>query len=181
MATAMVWTKVGAQGDDVAMQPGERYAVLASVSKNFSKDQVVAKAATYGFNVSYAWEAGDPKRPEDYNVDEWLASLPADPNDSHRFMYGEGTFAGGSPWKLGGSAPWPLTIYTLEDSFHAVPEGSAPDAFPGGGGNPQGQGGNNVAPSSDGGVPTWLTVTGVVAGIVASVVAVWAFLRGRKS
>lgn len=179
-AASMVWTQVGSQGQDVTMQPGQRYAVLASVSEDFTLAQIEAKAQAEGFAVSYAWEQGDPKRPADYNVDEWLAALAPDPTSNHRWVYGEGTFNGSSPWTLGGSAPWPLTVYTLQASFQAVPAGSAPNAFPGGAGNPQGQGGSEAAPPSSG-PPLWLQVTGIVTGIVASVAAVWTLLRKRKS
>jgi hypothetical protein len=126
-----VWSEIQPQGSDFAFEPGERYAVLASVSKNFTLAQIMAKAAAEGFTVTYAWEQGQSSRAL-YPIDDWLAGLSPDPTDNHRWVWGEGNFDGAAAWTVGVDAPWPLTIYHLQHVFEAVdqPDTATPPTLP---------------------------------------------------
>jgi len=119
-----VWTEMAASDGDFALAAGGKYAVLASVSKNFSLLQVENYLAGHGFSVDYAWEYGDTVRPGGGPIDSWLASLPADATDNHRWVYGEVTRTGG-PTTIGAKAPWPFSFYTIAHAFSAV---EVPDA-----------------------------------------------------
>lgn len=124
--TPMVWKEIQPADDDYAFANGQRYAVLASVSSNYSLAAIEAKMKSLGFAVTYAWEQGTPTRGL-YAIDTWLASLPADATSNHRWVYGEADYAGAAT-TLGVDAPWPFTIYHLAHVFEAVPAppGSAP-------------------------------------------------------
>lgn len=125
--TTKVWSPIQPTGDAYAFEPGERYAVLASVSLNYTLSQIQAKAESEGFQVTYAWETGQASR-DTYAIDQWLASLPADTTSNHRWVYAEGNFSGSTPWSLSVDPPWPFTIYHVEYVFQAV-EGT-PDQPP---------------------------------------------------
>jgi hypothetical protein len=120
-----VWSEVHpGSGGDFVFQPGERYAVLASVSRNYSLAEVQSKAQGKGFTLTYSWEQGQPERGQ-YHIDSWLASLPADATSNHRWLYAEGNFSDqAQAWTVGQDPPWPFTVYHLADVFHAV---DAPD------------------------------------------------------
>lgn len=121
-----VWSEVGADSSgDFLFAQGERYAVLASVSKNYSLDEVRQYLGKKGFTVTYAWEQGTPTRGQ-FPIDDWLARQPPDPTDNHRWIYGEADLdPKASPWTVGKDAPWPLTVYSIAHVFHAV-EAPAP-------------------------------------------------------
>lgn len=128
-----VWAELKPDGDgDFVFAPGERYAVLASVSKNFSVDQVVHYLAGKAFDVTYAWEQGDDVRRTKgkpaFDVDAWLLTIPPDTRENHRWIYGEGNFNGASPWKVGQDPPSILfvhvTVYHVAHVMQAV-EGGA--------------------------------------------------------
>jgi len=118
-----VWNEIQPSGGDFVFEPGERYAVLASASLNYTLDQIAAKAESEGFSVTYKWESGQPSRAT-YAIDNWLESLPADTTSNHRWVYAEGNFTGSSPWSLGQDPPWPFTMYHVAHVFEAV---DAPD------------------------------------------------------
>jgi len=118
-----VWSEIQPKGGDFVFQPGERYAVLASASLNYTLDQIAAKAAEKGFTVTYKWETGQASR-DTYAIDHWLDALPADTTSNHRWVYAEGNFTGETPWTLGQDPPWPFTMYHVAHVFEAV---DAPD------------------------------------------------------
>jgi hypothetical protein len=155
-----VWSQIQPTGDAYAFQPGERYAVLASVSRNFTLDQIKAKAESQGFSVTYDWEQGSPSRGL-YPIDDWLAGLPADTTSNHRWVYAEGNFAGASAWSLSVDPPWPFTIYHVEYVFQAVEAAADQPAPPH---LPSAQ--STVAPPSSG---TGLAVLGVAAALLLAI------------
>lgn len=122
-----VWSEIQPSGGDFTFQPGERYAVLASVSRDDTLATVQAKAEAKGFTVTYAWEQGQASR-NLFAIDAWLAGLSPDPTSNHRWIYAEGNFGGAAPWSLGVDPPWPFTIYHVQHVFQAV---DAPDVAPG--------------------------------------------------
>jgi len=125
--TTKVWSEIQPSGGAYAFQPGERYAVLASVSLNYSLAQIQTKAESEGFQVSYAWETGQASRAT-YAIDSWLDALPSDTTSNHRWVYAEGNFTGTSPWSLSVDPPWPFTIYHVEYVFQAVDAANQPGA-----------------------------------------------------
>jgi hypothetical protein len=118
-----VWSEIQPTSGAFVFEPGERYAVLASASLNYTLDQIAAKAASEGFTVTYKWETGQPSRAT-YAIDNWLASLAPDTTSNHRWVYAEGNFTGSSPWSLSQDPPWPFTMYHVAHVFEAV---DAPD------------------------------------------------------
>lgn len=122
-----VWSEIHPAGDHYAFAPGERYAVLASVSRNFTLDQVKSKAESQGFTVTYDWEQGGASRGL-YPIDDWLDALPRDTTSNHRWVYAEGNFDGAAPWSLSVDPPWPFTMYHLEYVFQAVEAADQPGA-----------------------------------------------------
>lgn len=115
-----VWSEVAADSaGDFVFESGERYAVLASVSLDYTLDQVRAYVENHGFAVTYAWEWGQPNRAT-YRIDQWIAQLPEDANAHHRWIYAEGNFTGSAPFTVGQHAPWPLTVYEINNVFEAV-------------------------------------------------------------
>jgi hypothetical protein len=136
-AGAMIWSEVFPDSSaNFTFQPGQRYAVLASASLNYSVDQIVQYVQGHGFQVTYSWEQGQPTRGQ-FQVDAWLASLPPDTTSNHRWVYGEGNFTGSAPWTIGQDPPWPLTIYHVAHLMEAVAA-------------PPGSGGGQVLPSGTG-------------------------------
>jgi hypothetical protein len=132
-----VWAEVKPNGDgDFVFQPGERYAVLASVSKNFTVEQVVKYLAGKGFDVTYSWEQGDDVRRTGtkpmYDVDAWLLTVEPDARENHRWIYGEGNFDGAAPWTVGQNPPSILfvhiTVYHVAHVMQAVD--GPPNALP---------------------------------------------------
>lgn len=121
--TSKVWSEIQPADGDYVFEPGQRYAVLASVSNDYTLEQIQHKAESEGFSVTYAWQTGQASRAT-YAIDNWLDGLPADTTSNHRWVYAEGNFGGSSPWKLGVDAPWPFTVYHVAHVFEAV---DAPD------------------------------------------------------
>jgi hypothetical protein len=132
---ALVWHSVAPSGGDYSFASGERYAVLASVSKNYSKQEVSDYLTAHGWTVTYAWEEGQAGARAAYPIDAWLDSLAPDVTSNHRWLYAEANRTGPTVL-LGVSAPWPLTIYQIANVFQAVPappglaDASAPAPFP---------------------------------------------------
>lgn len=114
-----VWNTLASSGGDFTFQPGGRYAVLASVSKNYSLEEVEKYVEGKGFQVTYAWEQGQPTRAT-YPIDDWLAGLAPDTTDNHRWLYAEGDYNGVDPWTVGQDPPWPLSIYHVSNVLVAV-------------------------------------------------------------
>lgn len=126
--TNLVWKETPVDSsDDYTFEAGRRYAVLASVSRNYSLDQVEQYMTANGWTMTYAWEQGTPTR-NTYAIDTWLAQLAADTTDNHRWIYGEADRVG-PDWTKGQDAPWPFTIYHIAHVFEAVP-GAAPAPLP---------------------------------------------------
>ena len=123
----MVWSEILPGGNGFAFEQGNGYAILASVSKNYTLQQVQTYLTNNGWTVVYAWEYGTPGRNQ-YAVDDWLASLPADTTSNHRWVYGEAGRSGANT-TIGQNAPWPLTIYEIAHVFEAVP--GQPNQAPG--------------------------------------------------
>ena len=125
MTTSLVWSKVDPTGSDYAFGQGHRYAVLASVSKNYSLAEVQSYMAAHGWTVTYAWEQGQASRGL-YPIDQWLQGLAPDTTSNHRWVYGEANRTDVDT-TIGVDAPWPLTIYHVADVLEAVPgQPSAP-------------------------------------------------------
>lgn len=118
-AAHLVWSEQAPDGDKYAFGQGHRYAVLASVSQNYSLSDVTSYLTNHGFDVTYAWEQGTPTR-DMYAVDDWLASLSPDPTSNHRWLYAEANRTGADT-TYGITSPWPLTIYTISHVLLAVP------------------------------------------------------------
>lgn len=118
-ATPLVWGKVDPSGSDYDFSQGHRYAVLASVSKNYSLAEIQSYMTSHGWTVTYAWEQGTAGRGQ-YPIDAWLQGLAADTTDNHRWVYGEANRTDVDT-SIGVDAPWPLTIYHVADVLEAVP------------------------------------------------------------
>lgn len=125
--TTKVWSEIQPVNGGFAFEPGQRYAVLADVSLNFTLAQIQSKAESEGFQVTYAWETGQASRAT-YAIDNWLDSLPPDTTSNHRWVYAEGNFNGAAPWTLNEKAPLPLTIYYVAHVFEAVDAPDQPSA-----------------------------------------------------
>lgn len=123
------WQQIQPAGGDFTLQPGNRYAALASASLNYSLPQIVSYLAGRGFAVSYSWEQGQPSRGL-YPVDLWLQSQAPDTTDNHRWIYLEGNYTGTDPLTVGQDAPWPLTIYSVGAAFEAVDTSTAAPQLP---------------------------------------------------
>jgi hypothetical protein len=117
-AASFVWQEIQAQSGSFALTAGQEYAVLASVSKNYSLSDVENYLTSHGYQVLYGWEYGTPTRSPPGSMDQWLASLPADTTDNHRWIYGE--VIPSAATSIGQSAPWPLTVYSIAHAFVAV-------------------------------------------------------------
>jgi hypothetical protein len=162
---SLAWAAQAPSGSDYAFARGHRYAVLASVSRNYTLAQIVAKMTALGFVVTYAWEEGQASRGL-YAIDAWLASVPPDVTSNHRWVYGEADFTAADT-TLAIDAPWPLTIYHVAQVFEAVPApaGGAPaPALP-----PPAAEVSAPAPSG----PSALEVLAIAAGGVAAVGLAW--------
>ena len=120
----MVWSEIQPAGSDYAVQQGQRYAALASVSKNYTLAQVQSYLDGHGWQVTYGWEQGTATRGQ-FAIDQWLAALAPDTTSNHRWLYAEANRTGANA-TLGVDAPWPLTIYHVAHVFQAVP---APAGF----------------------------------------------------
>ena len=165
-----VWSEIHPAGGDFAFQPGSRYAVLASVSKNYSLSEVEHAAEGKGFSITYAWEQGDPSRAT-YAIDAWLASLKPDAIDNHRWIYAEGNFTGSSAWSLSVDPSWPLTLYHVQHVLTAV---DAPDPA-----TPGGAPAAPVLPPTEQAAPSGSS-SAVLLAVVGVLGAVGGFLLGRR-
>jgi len=76
-------------------EPGGRYAVLLSVDSRASLTDVTGALGKESFQVSYAWQSGQPVRNQ-FFVDTWLAGLPA-PTAGTVWMYFEMSYTGDTP------------------------------------------------------------------------------------
>jgi hypothetical protein len=165
-APPMVWQEQHALGDgSYAIWQGGRYAVLASVSQNYSLAEIVDFLNAHGWQTTYAWQEGTPGRGQ-YAIDAWLDSLAPDATGNHRWVYGEGNRTGPNE-QLAGRPPWPFTFFSIAHVFRAVaappgPTPAPPDLPP-----PSGQ-----APPAAG-VPTVVVVAGAAAGAAAIAYALW--------
>lgn len=116
---SMVWQNMPPdQGGDFQFAAGHRYAMLVSLSLDYSVEDLEKKITAAGGNVTYAWEWGQPTRGE-YAIDDWLANLPADTHANHRWVYGEAD--NGKDASLSQDSPWPTTIYHVDRVMEAVP------------------------------------------------------------
>jgi len=119
-AGPLVWQNVAPDSSgDYAFANGQRYAVLASVSRDYTAEQVGSYLAKHGWTVTYSWEQGESSRGQ-YAIDDWLGSLSPDTTSNHRWLYAEANRTGPDA-SLGQSAPWPFTFYAIADVFQAVP------------------------------------------------------------
>lgn len=159
----LVWSEEAPSGDSYPFSQGHRYAVLASVSQNYSLSDVTSYLTNHGFDVTYAWEQGTPTRGV-YPVDDWLASLAPDVTGNHRWLYAEANRTG-SDTTYGITSPWPFTIYTISHVLLAVPAPlDAPNAAP----VLPPPGATNLPASSGPGVGTVVALA-VLAGAVGAV------------
>jgi len=124
--THLVWSEQAANGSDYDFASGGRYAVLASVSLNYSLSDVTSYLTNHGWAVTYAWEQGTPSRGI-YPVDAWLDGLAPDTTSNHRWLYAEANRTGGDT-SYGVNAPWPLTIYSISHVLHAEPAPAGQEA-----------------------------------------------------
>jgi hypothetical protein len=159
-----VWDEERPASGDYALAQGGRYAVLASVSRNYSLAEVASYLTGHGWAVTYLWEEGSPTR-DTYAIDAWLSSLGPDPTGNHRWVYGEGNRVGESA-TLGRVPPWPFTFYSLSHVFRAVP------APPGAGGGAPALPSSEPAPSPSAAPSGWLLAGAAVLGAVG-----WALIR----
>lgn len=125
----MPWSRLAPADGSYTFQPGARYAVLASVSLDYPLADIQAKAEAQGFQVTYAWQEGQPA------TDPYLLGLSPDPTPNHRWIFAEGNFTGQGPWSLGVDSPTILfvhtTIWHIEAVFQAVAaEAPAPAPSP---------------------------------------------------
>jgi hypothetical protein len=121
----LVWGEIFPDtSGDFAIVEGGRYAVLASLSKNYSLAQAMAYLTGHGWSVTYSWETGQQTRGQ-YPVDAWLEQLAPDTRDNHRWVYGEANRTGAST-TLAQDPPWPLTLYHVAHVLRAVPAASVP-------------------------------------------------------
>lgn len=118
-AGPLVWSELPPTNSSYTFTQGDRFAVLASVSKDFTLAQVVNYMNTNGWDVTYSWEQGSPTRGQ-FPIDTFLANLAPDTTDNHRWIYGEANRVG-ADWTKGVDAPWPLTVYHIADVLKAVP------------------------------------------------------------
>jgi len=120
-----VWQEISANSSgDFVLTAGQEYAVLASVSQNYSVAQITSYLTGHGYQVLYAWEYGTAGRSPAGSMDTWLASLPADTTSNHRWVYGEVVPTAATT--IGQNAPWPLTIYSIAHAFQAVAAAAQP-------------------------------------------------------
>ena len=160
----LTWQPVDLSSGSVTFQPGQRYAVLASVTTGRTLQEVVNYATGKGFSITYSCEP--PCSRNQYPIDQWLTTLPS-ARSSERWIYAEGTFNGGSPWTVSQTDSFPKTLiasYALSNVFLAAP-GSASQLAPA------------TTPGSATGFP-WgpVLAVGAVAGVLG---ASWWWMRRR--
>lgn len=118
-AGAKVWTEIAPTGGDFQIDNGQRYAALASASRNYALVEIAAYLGAHGWQVTYSWEQGAATR-ELYAVDTWLAGLAPDPTENHRWVWIEANRTGPSA-TIGARPPWPFTFYAIAHAFEATP------------------------------------------------------------
>jgi hypothetical protein len=124
---AWTWSRIQPADGSYTFQPGQRYAVLASVSSDYSLDSIKEKATAQGFSITYAWEQGQPA------TDPFVQNLAPDPIPNHRWIFAEGDFVAAGPWALGVDSPTILFVHTTIwhiDSVFQATEGAAPEPTP---------------------------------------------------
>ena len=133
MAT-YTWQKQDLSSGKITFSPGARYAILASVDTSNSLTEIRQYVQKHGFSVTYICElaAGSPDacdKRQQYQVDQWLASISAPPRSGERWVYAEGDYGGAEPWTVSATYSFPLvTHYSVADEFLAVPAESVPSA-----------------------------------------------------
>jgi len=178
-ATPAVWVEVQPQGGNFTFTPGQRYAVLASVTNKAELPDVAAKLTSKGFQVTYSWQSGAPSRNQ-YCVDAWLGQLPADTVNGQRWVYIEANYQGAQPdveEQAYTAGIWPVLIdvYEIAHVFVATPPGNGvTDAFNCAPGDPNSAGGpsgpSTTSPATGKGAPWVYWVGGsIVGGIVTYV------------
>jgi hypothetical protein len=138
-------------GQDIAIRKGYTYAVVASVSRSYSKATILSHVPA-GIELIDYTEQGE------------RSDVPIDPDPDHRTVAAKlfaTADAGTLPWK----SPWPTTIYSLTQAWWATGPGE-PTAPPVGTPNPL-----------SGPLP-WL-VGGVALSGVALLLYLWARSRRR--
>lgn len=78
--------------------PGNRYAVLLSVSSHATLDRVTSELAKEGFISTYSWQSGQPSRKQ-FIIDRWIETLPPPAQDTS-WLYFELTYSGDMPKTL---------------------------------------------------------------------------------
>jgi len=126
----LVWQRQDiSQESTITFDPGQRYAVLASVGTGTSLATIESYVQKQGFQVSYLCEivngsAGACTGRSTYDVDAWLAGITAPARSGERWVYAEGDFTGSSPWSVDKTDSFPKTLvvsYSIADVFQAVP------------------------------------------------------------
>lgn len=130
-AGPLVWSQIAPGGGSFTVATGQRYAALASVTRDQTLPAVVNYLSGHGWLVTYAWEQGQASR-NTYAVDDWLSSLAPDTAGNHRWVWIEADRTGATA-TLGQSAPWPFTFYSIAHAFLATPAppGASASAAPG--------------------------------------------------
>jgi len=127
-ATTTSWQKQTV-GSSFMFQPGQRYAVLASVGSGTSLATITSYVQGKGFQVTYSCEPPKGCTRDTYNVDTWLAGITASARSGERWVYAEGNFTAKSPWTVDVTDSFPKTLvvtYSIADVFLAVTT-DAPD------------------------------------------------------
>jgi hypothetical protein len=172
-APALQWSKQSL-GSSFTFQPGQRYAVLASVATGTSLATITNYVAGKGFQVTYSCEPPSGCTRNTYNIDAWLTSITAAARSGERWVYAEGNFTGSAPWTVAVTSSFPVTLvvtYSIADVFLAVSSTApaAPVVAP-------------VATPAGSTSSPWATVA-VVGGIavVGAGVAWWTLSRKRRA
>lgn len=180
MTDSLVWQPQDISGGTVTFQPGQRYAVLASVGTGTSLQTITNYVQGKGFQVSYICEiaANSPSacsKRDEFNIDTWLQQITAQPRSGERWVYAEGNFASSEAWSVPVTDSFPKTLiatYYIENLFEAV---AAPPSVVAPGGKPVVLGGQVVTPpgSSSSGVE----YVGIGIAVVAVGAGLWWWLR----
>ena len=133
--SSAVWQPQDISKGSFTFEPGQRYAVLASVGQGTSLASIRAYVQKQGFEVTYLCEilvgsANACANRDQFNVDDWLKSITASPRSGERWVYAEGNFTGSSPWQISTTDSFPKTIivtYSIADVFEAVAAPQVPE------------------------------------------------------
>ena len=124
----VIWQPQDISSGTVTFQPGQRYALLASVGSGTSLPTIQNYVQGKGFQVTYLCEivagsAGGCAKRDEYDVDAWLAQITAKPRSGERWVYAEGNFTGSAPWAVPVTDSFPKTLvvtYAISVAFEAV-------------------------------------------------------------